>query len=560
MGKFLLSTLLLLTTAFASTAETKKLELTTSNFKFNGTSYSDSDYESDGIKISLHTTGSSSVFGMNKGKGSYIALTGNANNYKIVSVSIDVASSGNKGQLDVFKKNQPFTASTATTGVAAIGQAGLTSIYTISKSVNTTGGTVQIDDLAFAIVYTATSGNQFTINKITITYESGDSSKNSADVAFPQNAYTFSIGESFESPVATKATTAELAYSSDNEEVATINASTGELTLKSEGTAVITAKAEENTEYNAGSASYTLTVIDPSIKIILNAPFTDSIDNLTFEGEGADKIWTYGGATFGLKGTAHNVTDAPSTPCYAVTPVINLAGYSEIKTTFKQAANFFNNTSNFQTDCQIMIREVPTGEWTPIEMTGLPDGKSWTYVNSSIDLNTYAGKSIQIGFCYTNGQTGTWEIKDLLIKGKYTPVAPAVPEILINGKEVTDLNSTENGTVSFVVADGTEVYYKVTNTSEAMLTAEDDYTKYETPFQIQIGQSVSYYAQSISDPTLRSEVTKATATVPTGVAEIEAAGAGEVRWFDMQGREVKGQPEKGIYVRVVNGKASKVIL
>ena len=574
MGKFLLSTLLLLTTAFASTAETKNLELTTSNFKFNGTSYSDSDYESDGIKISLHTTGSSSVFGMNKGKGSYIALTGNANNYKIVSVSIDVASSGNKGQLDVFKKNQPFTASTATTGVAAIGQAGLTSIYTISKSVNTTGGTVQIDDLAFAIVYTAaTSGNQFTINKITITYESGDSSKNSADVAFPQNAYTFSIGESFESPVATKATTAELVYSSDNEEVATINASTGELTLKSEGTAVITAKAEENTEYNAGSASYTLTVIDPSIKVILDAPFTGNIDNLTLEGDGADKVWTYGGAIYGLKGTAYKINPAPTAPCYAVTPVINLAGYSEIKTTFKQAANYFDNTSNFQADCQIMIREVAIGEWTPIEMTGLPDGKSWTYVDSSIDLNAYAGKSIQIGFCYTNGKTGTWEIKDLLIKGKYTPVAPAKPEIHADCQDMLrDGNIIKDGNLKLAEVEGIDFWYKLEPNQDINALAEaadhahnaNGYTKYDSAKGIDItandrGKTLTVFACDAAN-SIDSEPVSFAVNVATGVAEIEAAGAGEVRWFDMQGREVKGQPEKGIYVRVVNGKASKVIL
>ena len=544
MGKFLLSTLLLLTTAFASTAETVTFDFKNNTYDLGergGSTYvADNAAATSGdVSLQFSKTSGNGFRLWSDGLRVYKTNTGNAT----IAVS---AKNANITEIEMTVANKFTTVKINNTDLN----------YTSSNKVYSWSGKESNPN----IIITQTSGN-YAIITLKVTYEAiGSPELLPADIVFPQNAYTFSIGESFESPVATKATTAELVYSSDNEEVATVDASTGELTLKSEGTAVITAKAEENTEYNAGLASYTLTVIDPSIKIVLNAPFTDSIDNLTFEGEGADKIWTYGGATYGLKGTAHNVTDAPSTPCYAVTPVINLAGYSEIKTTFKQAANFFNNTSNFQTDCQIMIREVPTGEWTPIEMTGLPDGKSWTYVNSSIDLNTYAGKSIQIGFCYTNGQTGTWEIKDLLIKGKYTPVAPAVPEILINGKEVTDLNSTENGTVSFVVADGTEVYYKVTNTSEAMLTAEDDYTKYETPFQIQIGQSVSYYAQSISDPTLRSEVTKATATVPTGVAEIEAAGAGEVRWFDMQGREVKGQPEKGIYVRVANGKASKVIL
>ena len=563
MGKFLLSTLLLLTTAFASTAETKNLELTTSNFKFNGTSYSDSDYESDGIKISLHTTGSSSVFGMNKGKGSYIALTGNANNYKIVSVSIDVASSGNKGQLDVFKKNQPFTASTATTGVAAIGQAGLTSIYTISKSVNTTGGTIQIDDLAFAIVYTATSGNQFTINKITITYESGDSSKNSADVAFPQNAYTFSIGESFESPVATKATTAELVYSSDNEEVATVDASTGELTLKSEGTAVITAKAEENTEYNAGAASYTLTVtkvyksiaefytVGANNKGIIGFPLTVTYVNGTscYAIYGDEATLIYGETTYqvgdvipaGWEGTYYLFNGLDE-----IKPSANMPASTE---TAEFITKEVTSVSKDMMNQIVILKNVTFAAATPAAPVNNNDKKSFigtlkngdevTFRNNfadvpSVEAGTYDVKCA-ISF-YVNSKDNSETLQVYPIEyTKVIPISISVPEILINGKEVADLTSTENGTVSFVVADGTEVYYKVeTNTSEAMLTAEDDYTKYETPFQIQIGQSVSYYAQSISDPTLRSEIKKATATVPTSVAEIEAAGTGEVRWIDLQ--------------------------
>lgn len=47
---------------------------------------------------------------------------------------------------------------------------------------------------------------------------------------------------------------------------------------------------------------------------------------------------------------------------------------------------------------------------------------------------------------------------------------------------------------------------------------------------------------------------------PTGVVEIATDANGAVRTFDLNGREIKGTPEKGVYIRIQNGKASKVIL
>ena len=56
-------------------------------------------------------------------------------------------------------------------------------------------------------------------------------------------------------------------YSSSNEDVATVNTTTGEVTIKGIiGSTVITAIAAGNAEYQAGSASYELTVTDSSVK------------------------------------------------------------------------------------------------------------------------------------------------------------------------------------------------------------------------------------------------------------------------------------------------------
>ena len=53
-------------------------------------------------------------------------------------------------------------------------------------------------------------------------------------------------------------------YSSDNTSVATVNASNGTVTVNGIGTATITASVDADDDYLAGTASYTLTVLDPN--------------------------------------------------------------------------------------------------------------------------------------------------------------------------------------------------------------------------------------------------------------------------------------------------------
>lgn len=95
--------------------------------------------------------------------------------------------------------------------------------------------------------------------------DSGDT-RTATTTSFPESAYTFNLGETFTSPVATldPAAAGSLTYSSSNEGVATVDASTGELTLVAAGQTTITAEFAETTDYKGSKASYTLTVVDPN--------------------------------------------------------------------------------------------------------------------------------------------------------------------------------------------------------------------------------------------------------------------------------------------------------
>jgi hypothetical protein len=71
------------------------------------------------------------------------------------------------------------------------------------------------------------------------------------------------LGEAFTAP-ALSGEASGVVYTSSNTAVATVDAATGAVTLVAAGETTITATAEENETHLAGSASYTLTVVEPT--------------------------------------------------------------------------------------------------------------------------------------------------------------------------------------------------------------------------------------------------------------------------------------------------------
>lgn len=96
------------------------------------------------------------------------------------------------------------------------------------------------------------------ISKIEVTYEA--TSLKEAGLAWSVKEFTAYMDQSNQYPTLTKLSPAVPDYSSDNEDVATINASTGEITLVGLGTARITAGVDAVGDFDWGEASYMLTV------------------------------------------------------------------------------------------------------------------------------------------------------------------------------------------------------------------------------------------------------------------------------------------------------------
>jgi len=157
----------------------------------------------------------------------------------------------------------------------------------LSQNVTSTGGTTlrtleytpssaQSGNVKLTVTCTT---NSIYISKIAITYDSG-TPKTDSEVTFPQESYSTSYPGSFSAPTATVANAsthaaisgATVTYSSNNSSVAEVNSSTGAVTLKGSGTAVITAAYAGNTTYNGSSGSYTLNVADGRTATTMSFP------------------------------------------------------------------------------------------------------------------------------------------------------------------------------------------------------------------------------------------------------------------------------------------------
>ena len=88
---------------------------------------------------------------------------------------------------------------------------------------------------------------------------------NSRNLAFSPATATATMGQAFTAPTLSGVTT-DVTYSSSDESVATVDASTGAVTLVAAGRTIIKASAPATDQYEAGEASYTLDVSGASAK------------------------------------------------------------------------------------------------------------------------------------------------------------------------------------------------------------------------------------------------------------------------------------------------------
>lgn len=253
---YLRTALCLLALTFATlsaNAEEKTIELTADSF---GSSFTNS-YKVYNCVVNGYTfvvdqgyKGPEPSIQMNKGKG-------NAVLYNQTPIP---------GLKKITVENTAPTTNTASFFVYSSTSSNNKKEPSLSGNVISSGKTIVRD---FSVV----SGDEyFTLNvtsnahyfiKITITYEEDGEGKLDADLDFPQASYTVTLGETFDAPTLTNLYGLDVTYKSSDEGVAQVDTKTGLVKLIAAGTTTITATSQATDKYNAGEASYTLTVVKP---------------------------------------------------------------------------------------------------------------------------------------------------------------------------------------------------------------------------------------------------------------------------------------------------------
>ena len=172
------------------------------------------------------------------------------------------------GTMTIAAKSSKITAITLTfSGTYKPGSDNVVNVGTYDPATGKWAGEAE------TVVFTNPSGSvQWRVQKIEVTVKGG---KKEANLSFGSNtAFTVEPNASFTAPALSNPNSLAVTYSSTDSNVASVDASTGAVTIGSEeGTATIKASFAGNDEYNAGEATYTITIIDSDAPGAVNNPY-----------------------------------------------------------------------------------------------------------------------------------------------------------------------------------------------------------------------------------------------------------------------------------------------
>ena len=157
----------------------------------------------------------------------------------------------------------------------------------------------------------------------------------------------------------------------------------------------------------------------PATGTIFSEPFDDGQGDFTIDNvemyDPCTYIWAADTERRYMKASAHvNNTDIPS-ESWLISPEIELPAAGTLTLSFRQAANWFDG--NAVGDYLSVKVRTADGQWTDLDVSGWPEGTSWTFQTTTADLSDYAGETIQIAFVYTSDDetAGTWEVSNVEI-------------------------------------------------------------------------------------------------------------------------------------------------
>lgn len=297
------------------------------------------------------------------------------------------------------------------------------------------------------------------ISTLTVTYvPSGQGDLLPANLSFPEASYTVNLGDTFAAPELSKDTDAAVSYTSSDESVATVDATTGAVTIISAGTTTVTASAPATSTYREGSAHYTLNVVASygSIKEFYTLP-KDGTGIIGFDlvcaYQNGKNTYVTDGTDFSLiygEVPTYNVGDiipagweGKYTPYYNVPEIVPVTAPAESdeceEFTPAEVTTFDASMINHV----IVLKGVSFATATPAERTtfeGTVDGNVLTFYNS---------------FTIESVAEGTYDVTGAVSDFKGTPQLNVIAYNVVTG--VDEINAAAQGEAQYFNLQGQRV-------------------------------------------------------------------------------------------------------
>lgn len=153
--------------------------------------------------------------------------------------------------------------------------------------------------------------------------------------------------------------------------------------------------------------------------VVLNETFATGQGAFTINDktlpEGGTYVWkhdTYNDDNF-MKASAF-LGGAKASESWLVSPAIDLSKATTATLTFDHAHKFAGTPSE---ELTLWVTETNAEAWTQLSIDKYGTNNDYNFVTATIDLSTYAGKTIKFAFKYisTTSAAGTWEIKNVKV-------------------------------------------------------------------------------------------------------------------------------------------------
>jgi hypothetical protein len=369
---------------------------------------------------------------------------------------------------------------------------------TAEATINATTGTVNVTHEGSVTVKATAAAveNEFQESSASYTLTVTDS-RASAPISFPVTTAEAIMGETFTAPVLTNSESLTVTYYSSNESVATVNETTGAVTLVAPGTTNIIATFAGNTTYKYTTAQYTLTVNKGAQSLPYEESLAGSFGEFVYDGVQADgvDVWSIKPGFVQATSYQSRFNEAES---WLTSPVINAKNATHIALSFEHAINA--DFGVIADEAMVYVKKVGDADWTKLSITypATPKSGYSAFWSTIVDLSAFAGHNIQIAFVYKGTETnnGTWRIKNV-------KVAVSAEDVT-----VTDLGLrtfVSDNALDFTDVDNLEAYIakeedgkvklqqvrKVPAATGVLLRAKNGATSFTVPFATTAADDVS---------------------------------------------------------------------